>query len=243
MKTPSEAASASQPSPGSEVATPTTDEVCRRDEDHLERFSNNRSGDEAMRFLSELRCEKLRPQLFRLTERLDYQDPTPAAVATQSPSSTVATQGPSSRVVQAKVASRVASARVARWRATEHQNRARGRVASRSLQPRRPANGWTGPSLPPILLALFREEPRNSTTFQRPRTRGGGFGTSTGGVGGVASTNGATGGVASAAGSSGGGSSGGGGSAGGGSGGGAGGSGGSSGGGSVPESGGRRRSR
>jgi hypothetical protein len=34
-----------------------------------------------MRFLTELRCEKLRPQLFRLTENLDYQDPTPAAVA------------------------------------------------------------------------------------------------------------------------------------------------------------------
>src|SRR4029077_13387322 len=121
MKTPSEAASPNQSSPGSEVATPTTDEVCRRDEDHLERFSNNRSSDEAMRFLSELRCEKLRPQLFRLTERLDYQDPTPAAVATQSPSSTVATQGPSSRVVRAKVTSRVASAPVARWRATEPQ--------------------------------------------------------------------------------------------------------------------------
>ena len=30
-----------------------------------------------MRFLTELRCEKLRPELFRLTERLDYQPPTP----------------------------------------------------------------------------------------------------------------------------------------------------------------------
>ena len=38
---------------------------------------------EAMRFLTELRCEKLRPELFRLTERLDYQDPS-ADVATQS---------------------------------------------------------------------------------------------------------------------------------------------------------------
>ena len=36
MKTPSEAASASQSSPGS------TDEVCRRDEDRLERLSNSR---------------------------------------------------------------------------------------------------------------------------------------------------------------------------------------------------------
>jgi hypothetical protein len=224
MKTPSEAASPSQPSPGPEVATPTIDEVCGGDEDRLERLSNSRSSDEAMRFLTELRCEKLRPQLFRLTERLDSQDPTPAAVATQGPSSTVA--GPSSRVVRAKVTSRVASAPAARWRATEPQNRARRSVASRSVQPRRPANGWTGPSLPPIFLALFGEEPRNSTTFQRPRARGGGFGTSSGGVGGAASTSGAAGGVASAAGASGGGSGGGSGSGGGGSGGGGGGSGG-----------------
>ena len=86
-KTPSEAASPKQLSPGSEVATPATDEVCGRDEDRLERLSNSRSSDETMRFLTELRCEKLRPQLFRLTEHLDYQDPTPAAVATQGPSS------------------------------------------------------------------------------------------------------------------------------------------------------------
>src|SRR6516225_1152525 len=115
-KTPSEAASPSQPSSGSEGATPAADEVCGRDEDRLERLSNSRSSDEAMRFLTELRCEKLRPQLFRLTERLDYQDPTPAqnpapaAAATQGPSSTVATQVPSSRVVRAKITSGVAPA-------------------------------------------------------------------------------------------------------------------------------------
>ena len=141
MKTPSEAASASQPSPGSEVATPTTDEVCGRDEDRLEQLSNSRSSDEAMRFLSELRCERLRPQLFRLTERLDYQDPTPAAVATQSTSSKVAELG------------------VAGRRATEPLNRTHSRVASRSLQWRRQANRWV-PKLPPILMALFGETPR-----------------------------------------------------------------------------------
>jgi hypothetical protein len=131
-KTPSEAVSPSQPSAGSEVATSTTDDVCNRDEDRLERLSNSRSGDEAMRFLAELRCEKLRPQLFRLTEHLDYQDATPAAVATQGPSSsTVATQGPPSTVVRAKVTSRLAAAPVARWRAAEPQNRARWSVASR----------------------------------------------------------------------------------------------------------------
>ncbi|MGC2788133.1 MAG: hypothetical protein WA397_30730 [Roseiarcus sp.] len=230
VKTPSEAASPSQPSLGSE-ATLATDEVCRRDEDRLERLSNSRSSDEAMRFLTELRCEKLPPQLFRLTERLDYPDPPPAAVATQDPSSTFATQNPSLRVVQAKVTSRIALARVARRGASEPQNRARWSIASRSPQQRRRANGWTGSSLPPIFLALFGEQPRNSTTFQRTRAWGG-VGTGSGGVGGAAS-----GGVASAAGSSGGGS-GGSGSAGGGSGGGAGGGGGSGGGGSGGGSGG-----
>jgi hypothetical protein len=137
MKTPSEAASPSQSPPGSEVATPTTDEVCRRDEDRLERLSNSRSSDEAMRFVTELRCEKLRPQLFRLTERLDYPDPMSAAVATQGPSSTVA---------QADAASR---------RAIELRNKPHWRVASRSSQPRRRADRWAASGLPPILMALF----------------------------------------------------------------------------------------
>ena len=123
-----------------------------------------------------------------------------AAVATQDPSSTVATQNPSSRVVQTKVTSGIALARVARWGASEPQNRARWTIASRSPQQRRRANGWTGSSLPPIFLALFGEQPRNSITFQRTRAWGG-VGTGSGGVGGAAS-----GGVASAAGSSGGGS-------------------------------------
>jgi hypothetical protein len=202
-ETPSEATSPSQLYPGSEVAAPTTDEVCGRDQDHLERLSNSRSRDEAIRLLTELRCETLRPQLFRLTEHLDYQDPPPAAVATH--------------------------ALVARWRVTEPQNGARWTVASRSLQLRRPANGWTGRSLPPIFLALFGQEPRNSTTFQR----GVGVRTSKG-VGGAASTSGARGGGggSGAGGGSGSGAGGGGGSASGGAagGGGAGGGGGSGGG-------------
>ena len=144
----------------------------RRDEDRLERLSNSRSSNEAMRFVTELRCEKLRPQLFRLTERLDYPDPMSAAVATQDPSSAVATQNPSSRVVQVKVTSGIALARVARWGASEPQNRARWSIASRSPQQRRRANGWTGSSLPPIFLALFGEQPRNSTTFRRTRAWG-----------------------------------------------------------------------
>lgn len=45
-----------------------------------------------MRFLAEVRCEKLRPEIFRLTERLDYQDPS-AIIATQSRSPKVAQAG------------------------------------------------------------------------------------------------------------------------------------------------------
>jgi hypothetical protein len=152
MKTPSEDTSSDQPSPRSEVAS---DEICRRDEDRLERLSNSPTSDEAMRFLTELRCEKLRPELFRLTERLDYQAPTAADVAIQSPSSSVA------------------PAQVGRWRATESQNKSHWSVSSRSLQARRHANRGAAPSLPPILLALLGEQPRNSTAFRRARTSGG----------------------------------------------------------------------
>jgi hypothetical protein len=152
MKTPSEDTSSNQPSPRSEVAS---DEICRRDEDRLERLSNSPTSDEAMRFLTELRCEKLRPELFRLTERLDYQAPTAADVAIQSPSSWVA------------------PAEVGRWRATEPQNKTHWSVSSRRLQQSRHANRGAAPSLPPILLALLGEQPRNSTAFRRTRTSGG----------------------------------------------------------------------
>jgi hypothetical protein len=75
-KAPSDA-SPSQPSAESEVATPIADEVCIRDGDRLERLSNSRSSNEAMRFLTELRCEKSRPQLFRLTEHMTTKIPRP----------------------------------------------------------------------------------------------------------------------------------------------------------------------
>jgi hypothetical protein len=91
-KAPSEAASPAQPSPPSEVVKLATDEICKHDEDRLQWLSNNPTSDEAMRFLAELRCEKLRPEIFRLTERLDYQDPS-AIIATQSRSPKVAQAG------------------------------------------------------------------------------------------------------------------------------------------------------
>jgi hypothetical protein len=150
-KIPKETTSASQPSLGS-GATLATDEVCGSDEDRLERLSNSRSSDEAMRFLTKLRCEKLPPQL--PTERPDYPDPMPAAVATQ---------GPFSTVVQAGAASR---------RAIEPDNRPHWRVASRSPQPRRRAARWVAPSLPPILMALFDTTRRTSTAFQQNRLGG-----------------------------------------------------------------------
>jgi hypothetical protein len=65
----SEVAPPGRPSHPSEIATLASDEICKHDGD----LSNSPTSDEAMRFLAELRCEKLRPELFRLTERLDYQ--------------------------------------------------------------------------------------------------------------------------------------------------------------------------
>ena len=51
------------PSPGTEVAALTADEVCKRDGERLVRLRNSSSSDEAGRFAKELGCEKLRPQL------------------------------------------------------------------------------------------------------------------------------------------------------------------------------------
>ena len=147
-KTPSEDSSPDRLSPRSEVAS---DEICKRDEDRLLRLSSP-TRDEAMPFLTELRCEKLRPELFRLTEHLDYQAPS-AAVAAQSHPSIVAEAG------------------VAGRRATEPQNKTHWRVSSRGPQARQHANRRAARNLPPILMALLAETPRNSTVFQRTRNQ------------------------------------------------------------------------
>ena len=213
-KTLSDLASSDLTSPPPEGAKHATDEICKHDEDRLQWLSNSQTSDEAIRFLAELRCEKLRPELFRLTERLDYQDP----------SAIVASQSRSPQVAQAGAANR---------RAIEPHNKPRWRVASRSPQPRRRAARWAAPSLPPILMALFGETRRTSTAFQQIQVGGGPGGSGAGG--GVASAAGAGsgpgGGAGSGGGSSGGGSAGGG-SSGGGSSGGASAGGGSAGGGS-----------
>ena len=60
-----------------------------------------------------------------------------------------------------------------KWRATGPPSRTRQTASSRSLQPRRHANGcafksicfWRAPTLPPILLALIGARPKNSSAF------------------------------------------------------------------------------
>src|ERR1700733_8440850 len=78
-KIPSDDASPPQPSAGPEAATLASDEICRGDEDRLEKLSNNLTSDGVIRFLIELRCENLRPQLISLAERL--KTPAPKAAA------------------------------------------------------------------------------------------------------------------------------------------------------------------
>ncbi|HXE25272.1 MAG TPA: hypothetical protein VN637_10320, partial [Roseiarcus sp.] len=165
----SEAAVPARPSPPSEVARPTPDELCKRDEDRLQHLSESPTGDEAMQLVNELRCEKLRPELSRLTEHLDYRD----SGAAESRSSRVAERGAANR------------------QAAEPRDRPRWRTASRRHEPRRWARRRAAPGLPPILMALFGEKPRASTEFRRFRAGGGGGGGSSG--------VGATGGAASAA--------------------------------------------
>jgi hypothetical protein len=159
------------PSTGSDAATVASDEICAGDEDRLQRLSESPTSDGVIRLLIELRCEKLRPQLLSLAKRLDDKAPAAPADAAQdasssaSPESIVSTTDPP----------------LPPRRAVEPQNKARSSVDSRGLQPRRHASPSTGPNLPPILLALFGEQPRNSAAFRRTRA-GGRFGAnSTGG--------------------------------------------------------------
>ena len=76
------------PSTGSEAATVASDEICRGDEDRLQRLSNSPTSDGVIRLLIELRCEKLRPQLLSLAKRLDDKAPAaPADAAQDAPAS------------------------------------------------------------------------------------------------------------------------------------------------------------
>ncbi len=72
----------SGPVAGSEVEPSAPDEICKRDEERLEQLRSRPLSDEAARFDSQLRCEKLRPQLVRLIESLGGEP----SSASQSPS-------------------------------------------------------------------------------------------------------------------------------------------------------------
>ena len=88
-KAASEVVSPPPPSAESETAAIASDEICRGDEDRLEQLSDRLTSDGVIRFLIELRCEKLRPQLLRLAERLDDKAPKTAADAAPGPSSSI----------------------------------------------------------------------------------------------------------------------------------------------------------
>jgi hypothetical protein len=69
---------------GADTASPPSDEMCKRDEERLVQLRLNPSGDEAQRFASELGCGKLRPQLQRLMESVDFGAPPPANPASSN---------------------------------------------------------------------------------------------------------------------------------------------------------------
>jgi hypothetical protein len=153
-KAASEVVPSAPPSPGTEVAALATDEICNRDGDRLERLRGSPASDEAARFANELRCEKLRPQLVALMETFGYAAPAQAAAPPIPPVKDGSALGP-------------------KWRATGPPSRMRWTASSRSLQPRRHANGcafksacfWRAATLPPILLALIGARPKNSSAF------------------------------------------------------------------------------
>lgn len=170
----SEVVSPPPPSAESETAAIASDEICRGDQDRLEQLSDRLTSDGVIRFLIELRCEKLRPQLLRLAERLEDKAPKTAANAAPGPSSSISPE-PAASITDPPLPPR---------RAVDTQNKARSGVDLRGLQPRRHASPSTAPSLPPILLALFGEQPRNAAAFRRTRA-GGRFGASSAGRGAV----------------------------------------------------------
>jgi hypothetical protein len=67
------------PSAGADVASLASAETCKRDEERLARLGSNPSGDEALRFVKELGCEKLLPQLQRLLHSPDFDASAPRA--------------------------------------------------------------------------------------------------------------------------------------------------------------------
>jgi hypothetical protein len=165
-KAPSDVVSPAPPSAGPEAATLASDEICRGDADRLDQLSNSLTSDGVIRFLIELRCEKLRPQLIRLAERLEAPAPKPDAADHAHVLSASISQEPDVSTINPPLPPK---------RAAEPPNKSRPSIVSGGVPPRRPASASTASSLPPILLALFGEHPKSSARFHRTRA-GGRFG-------------------------------------------------------------------
>jgi hypothetical protein len=164
-KTPSGNVSPPLASTGSDAATPASDEICRGDEDRLQRLSNSPTSDGIIRLLIELRCEKLRPQLISLAKQVDDKvPPAPADSARDTSSNPPRAQG----------VSKDASIQAAKSRTPPSQHRSRPGVAWRSSEPKQRANHEKAVSLPAFLLALFGERPKSSTPRQTRPAGGGG---------------------------------------------------------------------
>jgi hypothetical protein len=86
------AKSASQQPSASETATLTEDEACRRDAIRLAQVRSGHSAEDARNLASELKCEKLRPQLLRLMESLGFAAPAPPPAS--PPPAGAAAEGP-----------------------------------------------------------------------------------------------------------------------------------------------------
>jgi hypothetical protein len=168
-KAPSDVVSPPPPFAGPEAATLASDEICRGDADRLDQLSNSLTSDGVIRFLIELRCEKLRPQLIRLAERLEAPAPKPDVADTPHVLSASISPEPDVSTINPPLPPK---------RAAEPPNKSRPSI----VPPRRPSSASTAPSLPPILLALFGEHPKSSARFHRTRA-GGRFGPNGGAVG------------------------------------------------------------
>lgn len=161
-KIPSESVPPPPPSTESD-AVAASDEICRGDEDRLQRLSNSPTSDGVVRLLIELRCEKLRPQLLSLAERLEDKVPAaPADAAQDAPSGVLPGPVVSSPPLPPP-----------RSLANEPSKRPRSTLSSRGVEPKRHATRSTAPNLPQFLLAFFGGGPKNSTGVRRTQAGGG----------------------------------------------------------------------
>jgi hypothetical protein len=150
------------PSTGSDAATLAADEICRGDEDRLQRLSNSPTSDGVIRLLIELRCEKLRPQLVSLAKGLDDKAPAPADAAQDAPTGVLPGPVVSSPPLPPP-----------RSLANEPSKRLRSTLSSRGVEPKRHATRGAAPNLPQLLLAFFGGGPRNTNGVRRTQAVGG----------------------------------------------------------------------